>query len=219
MARPLAADHEDKRRAILKAAATLFAMQGYDRASMSEIAGACKVSKALLYHYYANKEQLLFDIIRAHLDDLVAAVESIGEGTPRAQLRAMIGALLEAYRFADEEHQIQISAMKRLPPERVAELVELERVLVRGFSRAIIALYPALEGAPHVLKPVVMNLFGMLNWKFMWFREGGVISHDGFADIVMVMIEEGARALSEKDEDARPGRDRTGALLLKTVRD
>ena len=163
MARPLAADHDDKRRAILKAAATLFAGQGYDRASMSEIASACHVSKALLYHYYANKEQLLFDIIRAHLDDLVAAVTSVGAGTPRQRLREMIGALLEAYRHADEEHQIQISAMKRLPPERVAELVELERVLVRAFSKAIIALHPALEGAPQVLKPLVMNLFGMMN--------------------------------------------------------
>jgi AcrR family transcriptional regulator len=77
MARPIAADHDEKRRAILKAAARLFASQGFDRASMAEIALACRVSKALLYHYYASKDQLLFDIIRAHLDDLVAACDPL----------------------------------------------------------------------------------------------------------------------------------------------
>ena len=192
MARPLAANYEDKRRAILKSAAALFAVQGYDRASMNEIAAHCGVSKALLYHYYDNKEHLLFDIIHAHLDDLVAAVD-VGEGGPRERLRAMIGGLLEAYQHADEEHQIQISGMKRLPEERVAELVALERVLVRTFSEAVAALHPALKTRPNLLKPITMNLFGMMNWKFMWFREGGPISHEAYADLVMTMLDAGAR--------------------------
>ena len=31
----------------------------------------------------------------------------------------------------------------------------------------------------------------------MWFREGGPVSHEGFADIVMTMIEAGANTLAE----------------------
>jgi TetR/AcrR family transcriptional regulator len=50
MARPRAADHDDKRQAILAAAATLFAEHGYDGTAMAEVARACGVSKALLYH-------------------------------------------------------------------------------------------------------------------------------------------------------------------------
>ena len=71
MARPLAADHGDKRAAILAGAARLFAAEGFDRASMNEIAQALGVSKALVYHYYRSKDALLYDIIRGHLVELV----------------------------------------------------------------------------------------------------------------------------------------------------
>ena len=196
MARPIAADHEDKRSAILKAAAKLFASHGFDRASMAEIALACGVSKALLYHYYASKDQLLFDIIRAHLDDLVAAIEAVPKTlAPRERLAAMIHALLEEYRHADEEHQIQISDLKRLPPKMKAELVERERVLVRQFSAALAGLEPILAGRRELLTPLTMNLFGMMNWKFMWFRENGPVSHAAFAEMVMRSIEAAASTL------------------------
>jgi len=196
MARPIAADHDDKRSAILKAAAKLFASHGFDRASMAEIALACGVSKALLYHYYASKDQLLFDIIRAHLDDLVAAIEAVPKTlAPRERLAAMIHALLEEYRHADEEHQIQISDLKRLPPEMKAELVERERVLVRQFSAALAGLEPILAARRELLTPLTMNLFGMMNWKFMWFRENGPVSHAAFAEMVMRSIEAAASTL------------------------
>ena len=196
MARPIAADHDEKRRAILKAAARLFASQGFDRASMAEIALACRVSKALLYHYYASKDQLLFDIIRAHLDDLVAAIEAVPKTlAPRERLSAMIHALLEEYRHADEEHQIQISDLKRLPPKMKAELVERERVLVRQFSAALAGLEPILAARRELLTPLTMNLFGMMNWKFMWFRENGPVSHAAFARMVMRSIEAAAATL------------------------
>lgn len=208
MARPVSSDHDSKSRAILKAAAKLFASHGFDRTSINEIAAECGVSKALVYHYYANKDQLLFEIIRAHLTDLVAAVE-IGEGgTARERLARMINGLLEAYRHADEEHQIQISDMKRLPDEKKSELIALERQLVKAFSAALAALEPGLAGKPHLLKPVTMNLFGMMNWKFMWFRENGPVSHEDYAALVVSMIEAGAaevvRLSSPRDGVSRP---------------
>jgi TetR/AcrR family transcriptional regulator len=196
MARPIAADHDAKRRAILKAAARLFASLGFDRASMAEIAAACGVSKALLYHYYANKDHLLFDIIRSHLDDLVGAVEGVDVALPpRERLAGMITELLDAYRHADEEHQIQISDMKRLPEATRIELVARERLLVQRFSTAIAAAHPPLAGRKDLLTPITMNLFGMMNWKFMWFRENGPVSHDAFSKLVMTMIEAGAAAV------------------------
>ena len=67
MARPRASDHESKRAIILQRSAELFAAHGYDRASLSMLARACGMSKALLYHYYTDKAQLLFDIIHTHL--------------------------------------------------------------------------------------------------------------------------------------------------------
>jgi AcrR family transcriptional regulator len=42
---------------------------------MAQLAGELGVSKGLLYHYYASKEALLFDIVQNHLTALVEVVE------------------------------------------------------------------------------------------------------------------------------------------------
>ncbi len=65
MARSRARDHDEKREAILHRAAIVFARDGYDRASMAGLAAEIGVSKALLYHYHASKEALLYDMSEA----------------------------------------------------------------------------------------------------------------------------------------------------------
>lgn len=198
MARPRAEDYDEKRKAILKTSAELFSEHGFDRASMSQIAQGCGVSKALLYHYYANKDQLLFDIIRDHLDELIAGVEAAHDPSRAAEqhLRDYVGALLEAYRDANAEHKIQINDMKRLAPEQQEELKEKERHLVRLFSEAIVEAIPELGDGSILLKPVTMSLFGMVNWHYLWFRPNGPVSREDYADIATAILLNGARSLT-----------------------
>jgi TetR/AcrR family transcriptional regulator len=67
------------------------------------------VSKALLYHYYKDKDELLFDVIRFHLEELLEAVEAVPTNLdPSTRLKALATALLDAYRDADAEHKLQI---------------------------------------------------------------------------------------------------------------
>jgi TetR/AcrR family transcriptional regulator len=196
MARPKSADHDDKRRAILRRSAKLFAQNGYDRTSMAEVASATGVSKALLYHYYTGKEALLFDILQAHLQDLMDAVRVVDTKlAPRARLRALIGAVLGAYRDADDEHKIQINELRKLPIARKKELVALERSLVSIFADAVAAAVPTIANRSVLLKPVTMSLFGMMNWHYMWFREKGPVSREDYADMVTTLLIEGAQAL------------------------
>jgi TetR/AcrR family transcriptional regulator len=198
MARPKSAEHHDKRRAILRRSAKLFALNGYDRTSMAEVASAAGVSKALLYHYYVGKENLLFDILHAHLQDLMDAVRAVDTKlAPRARLQALIGAVLNAYRDADDEHKIQINELRKLPQARKKELIALERELVSVFANAIAGAIPSIAGHPTLLKPVTMSLFGMLNWHYMWFREKGPVSRDDYVDMVTTLLIEGAQALGE----------------------
>jgi TetR/AcrR family transcriptional regulator len=204
MARPRSADHDLKRRAILDHSAGLFAQNGYDRTSMAEVAAACGVSKALLYHYYASKETLLFDIISVHLQELLDATQAIDTSLPpRERLRALVGALLDAYRDADQEHKIQINEMGKLPPERLTVLIGMERDLVATFAEAIAQVLPAIARSKTLLKPVTMSLFGMLNWHYMWFREGGTMSREDYADLATTLLIEGAQALAAPAQSAK----------------
>lgn len=74
--------------AILNAAQDLFGKKGYHSTSIADIAGACNLSKASLYHHIINKEALLCDIIRrAHQqlkDSILAPVLTHAELAPTA---------------------------------------------------------------------------------------------------------------------------------------
>lgn len=193
MARTRAQDYDTKRQAILDQSAGLFAKFGYSGTSITMIAQACGVSKALLYHYYPDKEAVLFDILFDHLEELVADVEAAAkaESDPKERLRAIAVALLEAYRDADAKHQIQIANLKLLAEEKQAILQDMERVLVRLFSEAIAAALPEIGTGP-MLKPLTMSMFGMLNWHYLWFRDGKGLTRQAYAKMVADLIMNGA---------------------------
>src|SRR5215471_2231261 len=75
-AKPAVQPSEDsaKRRQIVEGARKIFLAQGFDAASMNDIARAAGVSKGTLYVYFANKEQLFAAIVEeecsAHAEDV-----------------------------------------------------------------------------------------------------------------------------------------------------
>ena len=198
MARTRAQDFEEKQRGILDNAATVFAQQGMERASMSQIAKYAQVSKALLYHYYPSKDALIFAIIITHLEELDAAIEAADDPalTPEQRLRQLVGAVLENYRGADDQHKVQLNATPALPDEHRAEITAIERNIVRRFSRVLDEINPDLDSKDRpLLMPVTMSLFGMMNWVYMWFRDGGRISRDDYADVATTLILEGIKSV------------------------
>jgi TetR/AcrR family transcriptional regulator len=194
MARPRAADHDDKRAALLDTAASVFATRGFDGASMSDIARALGVSKALIYHYYASKNALLFDMLRGHLTDLVEAAEAArGLGhEPEDRLGHVVAAILDGYRGADAQHRVQINHLQQLSADEQAELRRLERRLVEIVAAAVSELNPTLPR--DLVRPVTMSMFGTLNWKYMWFRESGRMSHEEYAALATRMFVAGVKA-------------------------
>ncbi|SIO02159.1 TetR/AcrR family transcriptional regulator [Vannielia litorea] len=198
MARPIAADHEEKREHILLTAARVFAEGGYDRASMAQVARACGVSKALIYHYYDSKEALLFDILDVHLKrlrDRIRAVEA-EEAEARPRLIAMLRVILRDYEGADHKHQLQMNALATLPEPSQAVLKDYQRDMVRRLSAALAALAPpelAASGAR--LRDVTMSVFGMLNWFHMWQPHATPEARDDYAGLVAALALDGLKGV------------------------
>lgn len=198
MARTRAADFEEKQRVILDLAAQVFAEQGMEKASMSQIATTAQVSKALLYHYYPSKDALIFAIIITHLEGLDAAIEEADDPDlpPKLRLRKLVGTVLENYRGADNQHKVQLNATSALSDEQKAEITGLERRIVRRFSTVLDLVNPGLNTKERpLLMPVTMSLFGMMNWVYMWFRDGGRVSREDYADVATTLILEGIKAV------------------------
>ena len=199
MARARAEDYHAKRTVILRRSSQLFALHGFSATSIAMIAQACGTSKALIFHYCADKESLLFDIIFTHLEELIRVVNVAAKepGKPADRLHFMTTALLDAYRDADAEHQVQIGSLKMLSPERQQRVRALERVLVNAFAEAIAQAVPVCRDK-RFLKPITMSLFGMLNWHYLWFREGKGLTREDYARLACELILVGAA-------DAVPG--------------
>jgi AcrR family transcriptional regulator len=196
MARTRAATFEQQRDAMLATAARLFAERGYPAASIADLAAACGVSKALLYHYYRDKEQLLFDIADRYIDRLVALTDEVHArpAAPEARLRELIERFLIAYEHAGAFHRVLVQDVKYLSPAHRARVRAKQRRVVAAFADAIAAAAPALA-ASRLLKPVTMTLFGMMNWTFTWLRPDGPVAQAELARVIAELFLGGVRRL------------------------
>jgi AcrR family transcriptional regulator len=66
----IAAKQAEKRQQIIEAAAQLIVQKGIDKTSLTDIAQAAGISKGSLYYYYATKNDLIFDITEAHINQI-----------------------------------------------------------------------------------------------------------------------------------------------------
>lgn len=185
MGRGRSASYDDQREAILARAAELFAHRGYPATSMNQVAEACGLSKATLYHYFDDKYALLFDICDGHVAKLEALVASAlaGQRTPERRMRALIAALVAEYAHAQHAHRVLTEDVKFLADEDRRRVIERERVVVKAFADVIAALRPDLKEAA-LAKPLTMLLFGMINWMFTWMKPDGALDHEAIAPIV-----------------------------------
>src|ERR1700758_2230980 len=71
---PQAGEEGAKRRQIVQGARAIFLAQGFDAASMSDIARSAGVSKGTLYVYFTNKEQLFEAIV---MEECLSHAESV----------------------------------------------------------------------------------------------------------------------------------------------
>ena len=189
MARPRSAGYDGQREQILAAAAQLFATRGYTASTMSEVAAACGVSKATLYHYVRDKHDLLAQITSGHvarLEALVAEVSGMGLPPP-ARLKRLIQRFMQAYASAEHEHRVLTEDVKFLADADRNAVLQAQRRVVAVFADAVAALRPDLQQA-RLHKPLAMLLFGMINWTFTWLKPGGSLDHTTLAPLVEALF-------------------------------
>jgi AcrR family transcriptional regulator len=220
MPRSRAATFDTQRDAMLATAARLFADRGYPTASVAELARSLGVSKALLYHYYRDKEQLLFDIVDRYLDGLLAVVDELRaqELPPDEHLRALIARLMRAYEHSAAHHRVLVQDLKYLSGPHRARARAKQRRVVDAFAQAIAAVAPAL-GRGRLLKPVTMVLFGMMNWTFTWLREAGPLTYLDLAPVVGEIFLGGVRQIKPSPAGTAKNGAQTAAGRVRDRRD
>lgn len=200
MPRVRARDYDLKVNSILDAAAALFAKTGYPNARLEEIAKACGATKSMLYHYFPTKDDLLFAMLKEHLDNVVAGIEEALESTtgPKARLHAFVKSYTLKSAQSRRRHVIAMNDSKFLPRHLQAPLLEREIAVTNMVADLLRELNPGLPD--DVYKPYTMLLIGMLNWTDIWFRPSGKLKADELCERAARLFLKGF--LAEKAEKA-----------------
>jgi len=200
MARPRAATFDHQRTSILQSAAELFAARGYAGSSMASLAGARGMSKALLYHYYRDKQHILFDIANSYLA-IVAEVQA--QKLPAAEhLHTLVARFMRTYQHAQPQHMVLVQDVKFLSVANRRRILAKERKVVDAFADVIARLKPRVSGRA-LRVPLAMILFGMINWTFTWLRPDGKLTYDDMARIVSEIFVTGIQPASKTPREAR----------------
>ncbi|HEX5136370.1 MAG TPA: TetR/AcrR family transcriptional regulator [Planctomycetota bacterium] len=160
----------DRKAEIRRRAAEVFAGQGFDRASIRDVAKATGLSLAGLYYYYKGKEEILFDIQREAFTTLLDAHAAALAGVrdPEQKLRRVVDAHLAFFAGHIAEMKVMSRESEQLQGEYAGQVDELKRRYVRLVRGIVEELQPRPEAPAGV---AAFLLFGMMNWVYTWYDE------------------------------------------------
>ena len=196
MARPRAEDYHEKEKLILDRAAELFAQRGFAGTSISSIAQFCNTSKALIYHYYPSKEALLFDMLYSHVNLLLdTANETLRQQSgSEKQLKQLLRSFMAIYVASHAKHVVLLNDLHWLPEEQQRQIRDIERSVVKIFRDLVLQLRPDLDEKTRT--GLAMALLGSVNWTYIWFRAGGALTPENFADLAAALFFKGVTGVS-----------------------
>ncbi|OAN96664.1 TetR/AcrR family transcriptional regulator [Sulfitobacter geojensis] len=160
---------------IRQAALRLFAQRGYAAVSMRSIAAEVGVQAGALYNYTPDKQSLLVDLMRTHLEGLLEAAVP-DDGGPLARLQQFVAFHIRFHADRPDEVFIAYMELRNLEPDNFAEIEalrrryedRLEQILRDGAEAGVFEVADS--------KIVTLAIIAMLTGVNTWFRQGGRLS-------------------------------------------
>lgn len=174
---------------VREAALGLFARHGYAAVSMRQIAAEVGVQAGALYNYTPDKQSLLFDLMRGHMQDLLAVRALVDAGDdPLERLDNFTGFHIRFHLDRVDAVFLSYMELRNLSPENHAELTrlrgvyeaELEAILQAGVASGVFALDD--------VKITVMAIIAMLTGLTSWFRDGGRLPREEIERIYVRLV-------------------------------
>lgn len=160
-----------------QAASTLFARHGYAAVSMRQIAAEVGVQAGALYLYTPDKQTLLFDLMRQHMQDLLGAWQDCAKGTSAIeQLEAFVRFHIGFHLERPDAVFIAYMELRNLTAENFAVIEKLRKQYEDALENILRNGLAEGEFSIPDTKLAMMALIAMLTGVNTWFREGGRLS-------------------------------------------
>ncbi|TKA96809.1 TetR/AcrR family transcriptional regulator [Cereibacter changlensis] len=176
------------------AAQRLIARHGYAAVSMRQIAAEVGVQAGALYLYTPDKQTLLYDLMRLHMDELLSALALLPEpADPREALQQFARFHIRFHLDRPEAVFIAYMELRNLDPANFAAIEALRRryedrlemILRRGAAEGCFVLPDA--------KLATLALIAMLTGVTGWFRPDGRLSR---AEVEAIYADMALKAVS-----------------------
>lgn len=153
----------ETRERIASAAMDLFARHGFDKVTVTAVAGAAGVTEKTVFNHFGTKEDLVYSRAGAFGDDLVAAVVHRAPGVPVFEaLRRHLLDVYAAFPGAGAERHLTLSRIVAGSPALQAR----EQLIIAGYTARLAEAIPAAaDGSadgpdlvPQILADAVMGV-------------------------------------------------------------
>jgi AcrR family transcriptional regulator len=181
---------------IIEAATRIFSERGYHAASMSDIADAVGIRKASLYHHVRKKEDLLFAIHEALVDELIdeTLAVSSSSASPAEKVRELLHLTMRFIARNRDGVAVFLSERHAVTGERWQALVVKRDLYERMVSQIVTEGRGSGEFADLPPELVAKALLGMANWAYTWFRQDGPLSADDVGEVFAAIALRGLEA-------------------------
>lgn len=180
---------------VARAALRLIARHGFAAVSMRQIAAEVGVQAGALYNYTPDKQSLLFDLLSAHMAELLEALEAAGiGGDATARLEAFTRFHIRFHLPRPEPVFVSYMELRNLTPENFARIEEMRRryedvledILRQGVAEGVFAVGDT--------KIATLALIAMLTGIVNWYREGGRLSSEEIEAIYLDLVRKSVAA-------------------------
>ena len=161
---------------MLTAAVELFARQGYDGTSVTQVINQAGVAKGGFYHHFASKEALLYEVYGDLITRQLASMDAIlDKGLPAADtLRALILDLVESTAASAQQALVFWREQHKLGDERTEQYRRARRRYHDSVAKLIrdaqaTGVFAAVA-SPEI---VTFTIFGVINELPLWYRPHG----------------------------------------------
>ena len=175
---------EERRRAILDAALSVFSERGFASARIEDIARRAGIGKGTVYLYFQDKESLFAGLVNTDLGPVITQARNLIalSDLPSRTLVASLFAIVEQDILNSPKHDLlrlmitELSAFPAVTEQYYRDLVEpgialIRSILERAESRGELRSRTVLDVPQFVMAPVVMSvLWNILFSKFCPFK-------------------------------------------------
>lgn len=153
----------DRRRALLDAAARLFAERGYGAVSIADLGAAAEVSGPAVYRHFAGKQEVLVELLVGISQRLLAGGRAEYEGAADAAeaLDRLVAAHVEFALTDTDLIRVQDGDLALLEPEPRREVRRLQRAYVEIWVQVLTELDPEISSEEARLR--AHAAFGLIN--------------------------------------------------------